>query len=68
MLELLHRQSRVQPLLRRVRRRARLVLGLTDNTQYAVVLDSPGQVVAIVTELNLLAGDNAMIYKAFLAP
>ena len=46
----------------------RTVLGLTDNTQYAVVLESPGQVVAIVTELNLLAGDNAMIYKAFLQP
>jgi hypothetical protein len=46
----------------------RLVPGLTDNTQYSVVLESPGQVVAIVTELNLLAGDNAMIYKAFLQP
>ena len=46
----------------------RTVVGLTDNTQYAVVLESPGQVVAIVTELNLLAGDNAMIYKAFLQP
>ncbi len=46
----------------------RSVPGLTDNTQYAVVLESPGQVVAIVTELNLLAGDNAMIYKAFLQP
>src|SRR5687767_5953766 len=46
----------------------RTVAGLTDNTQYAVVLESPGQVVAIVTEINLLAGDNAMIYKAFLQP
>ena len=46
----------------------RTVTGLSDNTQYAVTLDSPGQVVAIVAELNLLAGDNAMIYKAFLQP
>ena len=46
----------------------RSVTGLADNTQYAVVLDSPGNVVAIVTELNPLAGDNAMIYKAFLQP
>jgi hypothetical protein len=46
----------------------RTVPGLTDNTQFAVTLDSPGQVVAIVTELNLLGGDNAMIYKAFLTP
>ena len=46
----------------------RSVTGLADNTQYAVTLDSPGQVVAIVTELNLLAGDNAMIYKGFLQP
>ena len=46
----------------------RTVPGLTDNTQYAVVLESTGSVVAIVTELNLLAGDNAMIYKAFLQP
>ena len=46
----------------------RLVPGLSDNTQYSVVLESPGNLVAIVTELNLLAGDNAMIYKAFLQP
>jgi hypothetical protein len=44
------------------------VAGLSDNTQYAVVLNSTGLVVAIVTEINLLPGDNAMIYKAFLAP
>ncbi len=46
----------------------RVVSGLADNTQYALVLESPGSVVAIVTELNLLAGDNAMIYKAFPQP
>ncbi|HET8568886.1 MAG TPA: hypothetical protein VFM93_07870 [Candidatus Limnocylindria bacterium] len=46
----------------------RSVTGLTNNTQYAVVLESTQQVVAIVTELNLSAGDNAMIYKAFLQP
>ena len=44
------------------------VTGLANNTQYAVVLTSPGTVVAIVTELNLSAGDNAMIYKSFLQP
>lgn len=46
----------------------RLVTGLADNTQYAVVLESAGELVAIVTELNLLAGDNAMVYKGFLQP
>lgn len=46
----------------------RQVAGLADNTQYAVVLESGRQVVAIVTELNLSGGDNAMVYKAFLAP
>lgn len=44
------------------------VTGLSDNTQYAVVLSSASNVVAIVTELNLSAGDNAMVYKGFLAP
>ena len=46
----------------------RTVAGLTDNAQYSVVLDSAGTLVAIVTELNLSGGDNAMIYKAFLQP
>ena len=44
------------------------VTGLSDNTQYAVTFESANQAVAIVTELNLLAGDNAMVYKAFLQP
>lgn len=44
------------------------VSGLSDNTQYAVVLSSSSNVVAIVTELNLSAGDNAMVYRAFLQP
>jgi len=47
----------------------RAVTGLTNNSQYAVVLESTtGNVVAIVTELNLVGGDDAMIYKAFLQP
>ena len=41
------------------------VTGLSDNSQYAVVLESPDTVVAIVTELNLVGGDDAMIYKGF---
>lgn len=41
------------------------VSGLSDNSQYAVVLASSGTVSAIVTELNLSGGDNAMVYKAF---
>jgi hypothetical protein len=46
----------------------RTVGGLADNSQYAVVLESPGTVVAIVTEINVIGGDDAMIYKAFSAP
>jgi hypothetical protein len=42
--------------------------GLTDNSQYAVVLESTGTVVSIVTELNLIGGDDAMIYKGFVSP
>lgn len=42
--------------------------GLSDNNQYAVVIQSTGTVVAIVTELNLVGGDDAMIYKGFPAP
>ncbi len=45
-----------------------LVSGLADNGQYAVVLDTQGTVVAIVTEVNLVGGDDAMIYKAFVTP
>ena len=44
------------------------VPGLTDNNQYAVVFESTGTAVSIVTELNLIAGDNAMIYKGFETP
>ena len=44
------------------------VTGLSDNSQYAVVIEAQGLVVAIVTELNLIGGDDAMIYKAFSAP
>jgi hypothetical protein len=41
------------------------VSGLSDNSQYSVVLESTDTVVAIVTELNLVGGDDAMIYKGF---
>jgi hypothetical protein len=41
------------------------VAGLSDNSQYSVVLESSGTVVSIVTELNLVGGDDAMIYKGF---
>ncbi len=44
------------------------VSGLADNNQYAVVLESPGTVVSIVTEINLIGGDDAMIYKGFATP
>ena len=44
------------------------VAGLTDNSQYAVVIEAAGIVSAIVTELNLVGGDDAMIYKAFPTP
>ncbi len=44
------------------------VPGLADNSQYAVVFESAGTAVSIVTELNLIAGDNAMIYKGFETP
>jgi hypothetical protein len=45
------------------------VTGLTNNSQYAVVFESTsGTAVALVTELNLIGGDTAMIYKAFLQP
>jgi len=44
------------------------VPGLSDNNQYAVVLETAGTVVAIVTELNLVGGDDAMIYKGFVSP
>ncbi len=43
----------------------RTVAGLAESTQYAVVIDAPGPVTAIVTELNFLGGDSAMIYEGF---
>ena len=46
----------------------RAVVGLSDNTQYAVVVDaSGGTVAAIVTELNFQGGDGAMGYEGFAA-
>ena len=43
----------------------RSVPGLSDDTQYAVVLDARGPVTAMVTELSLLGGDGAMAYEGF---
>jgi hypothetical protein len=47
----------------------RTVVGLSDDTQYAVtVTGTGGTVAAIVTELNFSGGDGAMIYEGFAAP
>ena len=47
----------------------RSVTGLSDNTQYAVVVEAPaGGVAVIVTELNFQGGDGAMVYEAFATP
>ncbi len=43
----------------------RSVAELSDNTQYAVVLDAQGPVTAIVEELAGVGGDSAMIYEGF---
>ena len=44
----------------------RTVVGLSDDTQYAVtVTGTGGTVAAIVTELNFQGGDGAMIYEGF---
>jgi hypothetical protein len=43
----------------------RAVAGLAEATQYAVVVDAPGPVAAIVQELNFLGGDGAMAYEGF---
>jgi len=44
------------------------LLGLTDDTQYAVTITgTDGTVAAIVVELAS-GGDNAMIYEGFVAP
>jgi hypothetical protein len=42
------------------------VLGLVDETQYAVVVDAVGgTATGIVVELNFQGGDGAMIYEGF---
>jgi len=44
----------------------RNVLGLSDDTQYGVVVDAQGgSIAAIVTELNFEGGDGTMIYEGF---
>jgi len=46
----------------------RNVVGLADETQYAVVVDATGgNVAAIVTELNFSGGDGDMAYEGFAA-
>ena len=47
----------------------RTVVGLSDDTQYAVtVTGTGGTVTAVVTELNFEGGDGAMIYEGFPSP
>jgi hypothetical protein len=44
----------------------RNVIGLSDDTQYGVVVDAQGgTIAAIVTELNFEGGDGTMIYEGF---
>jgi len=44
----------------------RNVAGLSDDTQYGVVVDAQGgNIAAIVTELNFEGGDGTMIYEGF---
>jgi hypothetical protein len=46
----------------------RSVPGLTDDTQYGVVVDAKeGNIAALVTELNFEGGDGTMIYEGFAA-
>lgn len=45
----------------------RAVPGLADATQYAVVVDAPAPVAAIVQELSFLGGDGTMAYEGFAA-
>jgi len=46
----------------------RTVPGLSDDTQYAVVVDAQGgNIVATVLELSFLGGDGAMAYEGFKA-
>jgi hypothetical protein len=47
----------------------RSVSALTDDTQYAVVVETPsGGVAVVVTELNFGGGDGAMAYEGFEPP
>ena len=47
----------------------RQVPGLSDDTQYGVVIETPaGGVAAVVTELSFRGGDGAMSYEAFEPP
>lgn len=41
------------------------VAGLADNSQYAVVLDAPGPITALVLEFSRSGGDSAMAYEGF---
>ena len=44
----------------------RNVVGLSDDTQYGVVVDAQGgNIAAVVTELNFEGGDGTMIYEGF---
>jgi len=44
----------------------RNVIGLSDDTQYGVVVDAQGgTIAALVTELNFEGGDGTMIYEGF---
>jgi hypothetical protein len=44
----------------------RNVVGLSDDTQYGVVVDAQGgNIAALVTELNFEGGDGTMIYEGF---
>jgi hypothetical protein len=46
----------------------RSVPGLSDDTQYGVVVDAKdGNIAALVTELNFEGGDGTMIYEGFAA-
>jgi hypothetical protein len=46
----------------------RSVPGLSDDTQYGVVVDAQGgNIAAVVTELNFEGGDGTMIYEGFAA-
>jgi hypothetical protein len=66
---LIARQS-IGPLVRgaAIRVDPRSVPGLSDHTQYGVVVDAKeGNIAALVTELNFEGGDGTMIYEGFAA-